>query len=241
MATQFHTPYTTGKTVAVTLQQFNKATGQATDNWWKETGSGSGAWVAGASATAAERRIALTDSNSYGSYSGGKTVALGTYTGWVKVYYWDVSITTAPLSTDLIYLLAGNQQDPPEQISTIVASGFSPVSVYIVNADRTWVVERDAPVCRNVVWLAAGSLVTLAMDFSRIINPGAGLNSVTSVTDTTTGSAITIASSAVSQDRMKAHFQITGGLVAGDTHSIKVIVTTTDGDTLIGVGTVKVR
>lgn len=234
MPTLYHADYAPGKTVAVTMQQVNGSTGAPLDLWWKESGTGSGAWVAGASATAAERRISLSDANTYGIYTGGKSAALGSYTGYVMVYYWDVALAT-PIDSEKIYLKVGHQVEPEKATSDIIDGGATAsISPWHIRPERTWTVERDASACRNVVYMSGAAVVTLAMDFGRVMNEGTGLASITSVAIL----GATVGTPAISQDGKQAHFLVSG-LTPATTYTCYVVAVTLDGDTLVGVGTLK--
>lgn len=234
MATLFMRSYLSGKTVAVTLQQANSSTGATVDLWWKESGSGSGAWVAGASATQAERRIALADSNGFGFYVGGKSAAFSTYTGHAYVYYYDTAITN-PLDLARYYFKAGQGVELDKYVQDLIDGGATAsISPWHVRPERTWVLEMDSATARNVVFLDPSAAVTCAMDFSKVLNEGTALASVTTV-NAVTAAAITFGTPAISQDGTQAHFAISG-LSGNSTYTVYVIVTTTDGDTLVGYG-----
>lgn len=125
------------------------------------------------------------------------------------------------------------------------------VSPLGVAQSRTWVLGRwsDAIVANNVVEVGEGAAVVLSMDFGRVLNhlgnaqawpPDTSLASVVSAVDTTGDPALTFASVQTSQNRLQAHFTCESGLVAGNSHTIRVTVTTTDGQTLVGKGVLKV-
>lgn len=117
----------------------------------------------------------------------------------------------------------------------------SPPSVYQVATARTWVVLGDGEdsYATNVITLPSGASVTLAMDFSGVLNPGTGVSSVTSVTDLS-GNALVATSLAPSQDRRKAHF-VVSGMTAGTRYELRVNVATTDSQTLTARGTLRIE
>lgn len=117
----------------------------------------------------------------------------------------------------------------------------TPPSVYHVAPARTWNILGDGEdsYATNVITLPSGASVTLAMDFSAVLNPGTGVASVTSVTDLS-GNSLVPTSLAPSQDRRKAHFQV-AGMTAGTRYELRVTVATSDSQTLTGRGTLRVE
>lgn len=125
------------------------------------------------------------------------------------------------------------------------------VSPLGVSQSRTWVLNRwsDAIIANNVVEVGEGAAVVLSMDFGRVLNhlgnaqawpPDTSLASVVSAVDITGDPALTFSNVQTSQNRLQAHFTVSSGLVAGNSHTVKVTVTTTDGQTLIGKGLLQV-
>jgi hypothetical protein len=77
------------------------------------------------------------------------------------------------------------------------------------------------------------------MDFTGLLNPGTGVAGITSITDLS-GEGLVPTNSAPSQDRMQAHFDVTG-LTAGKRYELRVTVSTSDGQTLSGRGQLRVE
>lgn len=109
-----------------------------------------------------------------------------------------------------------------------------PSGVQSVHEDLTWTLQSsgDDPIAPQVISVAAGSTVVVAMSFAALLNLGTGISLVSAVTSTPSS---TITEIAPSQDRRFAHFKI-AGLTAGTQYKFKVTIATTDGQTLVGYG-----
>ena len=114
------------------------------------------------------------------------------------------------------------------------------ISAKTVGPDRTWRLVRgsDATTAVNTISMRVGDDVTLAMDFSQILNKGTSIASVDSVVDLLSGT-ITFDSLAPSQDRQKAHVDVSG-VTAATTYNVSVVITTTDSQVLTGLGNIEV-
>lgn len=136
---------------------------------------------------------------------------------------WDASSdATLANQTTLLSIIGGVVPTPPSAVH--------------VSTQRTWVLgssnENDrAP---QIITMTAGAAGTLAMDFVGQLNPDTGVSSVDTVTDTS-GNGLVPTNLLPSQDRRRAHFDVTG-LTAGLRYDLKVTVTTSDGQTLTGRG-----
>lgn len=125
-------------------------------------------------------------------------------------------------------------------IASIAGIVPQPPSVAMVRNARTWRLYDDGEnaLSPNVVHLTAGVTVTLAMDFTGILNPGTAIQSVSAVTDLS-ANGLVATNLLPSQNRQQAHFDVTG-LTAGDRHTLRVTVVTSDGQTLTGRGILEV-
>jgi hypothetical protein len=117
----------------------------------------------------------------------------------------------------------------------------SPPSIYQVASARRWNLYGDGEdnYATNVITLPSGGSVVLAMDFSRILNPGTGVSSVSSVTDLS-GNNLVPTGLLPSQDRRAAHFTC-AGMTAGSRYELKVVIQTTDGQTISGRGRLRIE
>ena len=121
-------------------------------------------------------------------------------------------------------------------LATIGGIVPDPVSANEVSCKRTWRVKdgNEDDRATQVITLTSGVDVTLAMDFSRALNPGTSISSVSAVTDIS-GNGLVPTNDLPSQDRKSAHFDVTG-LTANTRYELRATVVTTDGQTLIGRG-----
>lgn len=108
-------------------------------------------------------------------------------------------------------------------------------------ADRTWILKSaaDSPTASNIITLAAGSSVLVAMNFTALLPAGVGIYTVDSAVDQTDPTDITIDNLARSQDATSAIFTV-ADMTAGNSHKIKVTITTTDNQQLVGYGLIEV-
>ena len=104
----------------------------------------------------------------------------------------------------------------------------------LVHESRRWELpeSRESDVSPDTVTVSVGFVGTLEFDFSERLNPGEGVSTVDSVVAT----GLTFGTLTVRNDRRTAQFDLTAGQAADTTYVVTVTVTTTDGDTLIGVG-----
>lgn len=132
-----------------------------------------------------------------------------------------------------------NQQTIIAQLGQ-VAPG-TPSSVVRVSPLRTWVIPGDSeePYAANIVTVKAGSTLTLAMDFSNLVNPGTAITTVSAAVDIS-GNGLTTSSLAPSQSGKAAHFNVSPA-VAGVRHELRVDVATTDGQTIRALGVLRVE
>lgn len=116
-----------------------------------------------------------------------------------------------------------------------------PSPTQIVSKQRTWRLYNDGEdsLAPQLIYLPAGTAGRLAMDFEGLLNPGTGVAGITSITDLS-GEGLVPTNAAPSQDRMQAHFNVTG-LTAGKRYELRVTVSTSDGQTLSGRGQLRVE
>lgn len=96
----------------------------------------------------------------------------------------------------------------------------------------------DGAEAPNIISVDAGAVVTVAMDFSAVLNPGTGLAAVSSVTIATGSSFATPidGSTAVSDDTRQALATVTTASDEAGERKLKFTCTTTDSQTLTGEG-----
>lgn len=228
--------YDKAKTLRAVVRQWAQTTSTPGQYWNKLTPG----WQAGFPASG--EQLSLTeDAGTPGSYSFG-AASLGTYTGKVKVYYYDSSLAD-PIGHEVFDMVAGHREEvslPPEwrtggslqvDLSQAADGGGAAVAISpdIIAPSRTWVVPRDGTECPVVRQVVAGSKVTMAVDFSAVVNPHTGGLTVEEITDSL--AVLDFTSQAVNQNRMQVHFTL-DDLVSGNLHVITVIVNTTDGQKL---------
>ena len=138
------------------------------------------------------------------------------------------------------------------QIDAAAAGGVEiHISPIAVSMARTFSLRKHGNTVssHNVVTVGAGTAATFAMDFRSVLNdlgaaassPETTILSVVSVQDTTGSPALTIASQSPSQSKLQVHFAIASGFIAGNSHRMKCVVLTTDQQTLVGYGTIRVE
>lgn len=231
MAIQFEFAQTTGKTLSVTLQKVTAA-GVLGDIWDDAAGS----WAA--APTYGDASISLTEGASQylGRYTGGLAGTIGSYTGDVIVTVHDEGQSNLAIATEKVYLNNGDEVTLADVLTAATSS--SSVGVAQFSADRIWDLYPDGPVnlSRHVIKQSAGAVVDLAFDFARVLNPQTSLSAVTSIAveKRETGSDPTIGTAAISQGKTMAYAQFST-LVSGR-YQIKATVTTTDSQTLVGLG-----
>lgn len=140
---------------------------------------------------------------------------------------------------------AGGDATEAKQDAILAAVGavnpFPPSTVAVVSRQRTWILRDDGEdaLAANIILLPAGATVVLAMDFGELLNPGTGISVINGITDLS-GNALVPTNLAPSQDRRQAHFTVSS-LTAGTTYQLRVQVSTSDGQTLTGRGTLRVE
>lgn len=224
------------KTLRAVVRQWSQST-STPGQYWNQTTPG---WQAGLPGSGDQ--LAMTeDAGTPGAYTFG-AASLGTYTGKAKVYYYD-SLITDPIGHEVIDMVAGHREEeslPPEwrsggSLQTDLAQAADGggaavvISPDIISPARTWVVPRDGSECPTVRQVVSGSKVTMAVDFSNLVNPQTGNLTVEEITDSL--ALLDFTSQAVNQNRMQVHFTL-DDLVSGNLHTITVIANTTDGQKL---------
>ena len=115
--------------------------------------------------------------------------------------------------------------------------GFSPAppSAAIVGSQRIWRILRstDGATASNIIQLVNGTTATLEMDFSEILNPSTSLAGVTAAIDAS-GNGLVLANMSLAQSRLAAHVDVSN-ILAGR-YRVRITVTTTDTQTLVGEG-----
>ena len=208
----------TGQTIKARLRQVSAA--GALGNWWDETNS---QWAA--SPVANDTEIAMSEGPN-GYYHAAKT-SLGTYTGDVVVFYWH---DTGSLVVQCEARYLANGHDRPIRFAEAEPA-----------ADRIWSLPAasDSATATNIVTIAAGSDVKLGMDFTRQLPGSAGIYSVDAAVCTLLPGSITIGELETTQDHHGVVLNV-AGVTAGNSHKLKVTITTTDDQVLVGYGRLEV-
>ena len=231
MSLNISTAYSTGSTIFATLQQMQDdgTLGFIWDN-------SAGQWAAAPSLN--DTKISLTEGSApyTGRYTGGVNGTLQTYTGDIVISIHDDVSGDEVLGTDVVHISAGN----PVDIGDIAATTTSPV---VIDQSRTFFMLDSAeyPVAQQRISIISGSTVTIAFDFGDVLNPGTDLASATPavvVSQVLSGSAPTISSELVNGNRTQVHCDLSNTTTGS--FKLKSTVTTTDGQTLIGLGNLQV-
>lgn len=232
MSVSISTTHTTGATLFATLQKITDD-GTLGDIWDKTAGD----WAS--SPTLSDTKITLTEGSApyTGRYVGGVSGTLSTYSGDVVLTIHDDNNSDLAIGQDVIQISSGN----PIDISDVAADSSTP---NIIDPTRTFFMSDSGeyPVAQQRITVNAGSTVTIAFDFNDVLNPGTDLATQTptvAVETTYSGTAPTIASQAVSAKRTQVHFSISN-TIAGGSFRFKATATTTDGQTLVGLGNLEV-
>lgn len=209
----------TGQTIRARVRQLSAA--GALGNWWDETNS---QWAA--SPVANDTEIAMSEGPN-GYYHAAKT-SLGTYTGNVVVLYWN-DTGSLVLSCEIRYLANGDERP-------IRFAEAEPAP------DRIWKLPAasDSATATNIITIAAGSDVKLGMDFTRQLPASAAIYSVDAAVCTLLPGSITIGELETTQDGQGVVLNVSG-VTAGNSHRIKVTITTTDDQVLVGYGRLEVN
>lgn len=214
----------TGGTYFANIMRWSTVLGEGWPYEWDNTNS---QWVVAGSASAAEKKITMTE-QSFGDYIA-NLVNLDSYTGWVTVrIHNDDDANDVVVKIENVYVTDGGEKHDQE---------LAAQSAYFVGRSRTWVLPDDGSDAPNIIAVETGSTVTVAMDFTWLLNDDTTISSISSVS-VVDGSSLTTANNALSQDKKKAHFDATCS-TSGD-RLMAVTVTTTDGQTIVGEGTLSV-
>ena len=216
-----------GLTLYASLTQI--AAGGVEGDQWNNT---LGAWQTTVSDSDAQVPLAEGAGRDTGSYVGGVTTTLGTYTGDVSVRVHDDQLSGLVQGTQLVYLDNGNQVD----VGNIVASTSSPL---IISDSRTWLLnDGEFGQANNIISIVEGSTVTCSFDFSNRsgLNPATDIQQLisASVKNVVLGTAPQITSSKLSDNRKAVHIGIQAD-VAGQ-YEMEARVMSTDGQTISMTG-----
>ena len=225
-----HTP---GEPSAIVgyLRKWSYSTGVG--DWWDDTNQ-----VFASAPTQADVEVAMAeDPSAKGLYFGSTSADLtNTYTGYILEVIRDQTTDEALGSTAIpnpkvFYCRNGVKQGAGEALTTL--------SPDLVGPARLWFARHDFVICREIVECTTSDTAVYAMDFSKAINEGASISSVSSVSDTS-GNALPASLATVSKDKMQVHFTVSASdLTANLTYTMLVTVVTTDGDTIARSGTLK--
>lgn len=247
MAFVVETSNNTGETLFAVARKISAA-GVISDTW-DVVG---GAWDD--PVTKANAALALVEGT--GIFVGAYTAAfptLGTYDGAVQVTIHDDSdandnVIGSPLT---ITVVDGDPVTALSEVTQIKGSGWSSSTdtleaIYdaaatggasfsetqVVSDDRTFKLLRaaDGTEAANVVQMTTDSELTLAFDFSQVLNPGTGI--VSGSVTVTVGSELTIDTVIKSQDVRKLHADVTATTTGNRT--LKASATSTDNQALSG-------
>lgn len=231
MSVSISTTHTTGATLFATLQKIAND-GTLGDIW--DTNAGD--WAS--SPSLADTKITLTEGSApyTGRYVGGVSGTLSTYSGDALVTIHDDNNSDLAIGQDVIQISSGN----PIDISDVAADSSTPA---IIDQTRTWFMRDSGeyPIAQQRVTVNSGSTMTVAFDFKEVLNPGTDLATQTPTVAVETiysGVAPTIASQAIDAQRCQVHFAISN--TTAGSFRMKATATTTDGQTLVGLGNLEV-
>jgi len=186
-------------------------------DYWNGT-----AWVT--SPTASEEELALTETPATSGFYWADIPQLSTYTGWLSV----VTYTSSDVAISAENRYVSNGVENPFHVDT---------DTLIVNPSLTFRLSSasDSIAADNQLTLNDTDEVTIAFDFSQLLNHGAILASVSGVAEETANS-ITIASIELSADKRRVHCHVSG-LTASTVTTLRATVVTSDGSTIARLGT----
>lgn len=149
--------------------------------------------------------------------------------------FYSFTLTQAETNADKLFIVADSGTANIEVIGLpMVAFTRTYVSSTVIDDSRTWHARYSSAgyVSDEVITVQPGFSGTMAVDFTDVLNPGTVISTVDSVSDEASQSpAITIDNLAASQDKTKAHFDISD-ITDNKEYRLKVTVTTTDSQTL---------
>ena len=236
MAVTFEAFYTSASTVFFTAERIS-------DGFkWNET---SGAWEA----SPAEGDQKMTAAEGTGVRLGHFTFTetLWTTEGLVDVFaHVDMGATDRALGKKRITVTGGIEVTDRSVLEDILAdtnelqqAGPTGATSLIIGPERVWRLLRSSEGNRasNIISIAAmpaSQTISLAMDFSDSLNEGTSVVAVSSVTEQDS-KAITLSEKVVSQDKQRGMVDV-ADVTAGTTYNLVFAITTTDGQTITGVG-----
>lgn len=114
------------------------------------------------------------------------------------------------------------------------------MAVADVGTGREWMVERDGRVAATII-IAATDSVTLAMDFSRFLNPETSFITADSVVDQS-ANALATSNVVLSGDKRKIFFDVaTADLDVATSYKMRCTGTTSDTQTISADGSLQTR
>ena len=116
------------------------------------------------------------------------------------------------------------------QINNISATPNT-LSAEFVSPARTWVADRECDTASNIITLSEADVATLAMDFTKILNPETSVALAGGVVRVEGDDDLSFGTPEVSQDHRNIHVKVSGQL-SGKRYKIKVQCTTTDAEVI---------
>lgn len=150
------------------------------------------------------------------------------YTGWICVRIHNDAVSDTVVDAYNLYVVDGAEVAMPELYN---------LSSVLVSPARTWTLPLEGGDAPNIIQVEVGSTVTLAMDFSNVVNEGTTIASVSSVS-VSDGVSLTTANNVVDQSKLAVHFDATCSTVGQRLMAVTVV--TTDGQTIVGEGNLEV-
>ena len=202
------------------VYRWSSTAGTGLTHLWDDA---AGEWDTIDNVASADAKIDLSE-QFYGDYFA-HTANLDEYTGWITVtIHDDDDANDAVQQITEMYIVDGAQVALPELYLQSSA---------IITGNRTWKLPADGTDAPNIISVESGTTVTLAMDFTKVLNAAASVATVTSVI-VGSGSSLTASSTAIDGTKRQVHFDVTAAST-GDRLMV-VTITTTDGQTIVGEG-----
>jgi len=152
------------------------------------------------------------------------------------------SNTLSALSLPVLPFGPGNPI-PAHIISSDITIGGSATSPFLIGADHLWTFSRPGLIESDKVLNEAigSSNILVGMDFTNTIPPQAALQAVGVVTFNPVTGAPTFAAGTISTNRKQAHWLISTVGVTAQQYVVKITITTTDSQSFVRYGRMRVR
>lgn len=214
----------TGRDYYASISRWSLNEGEGFTYQWNNT---TNAWGVSGAVGVNDMKIPMSELSVQDYYV--QTDNLDDYTGWICVRVHNDDNAGDPVEyIDNRYIVNGAEVAMPELYN---------VSSVLVSPARTWTLPIEGGDAPNIIQVEVGSTVTLAMDFSNVVNEGTTIASVSSVS-VSDGVSLTTANNVVDQSKLAVHFDATCSSVGARLMAVTVV--TTDGQTIVGEGNLEV-